>query len=239
MILYLLLNRGFLMIAGDNWAALAGWVSFMHGRPQMMQLFLLFVVQEVVLLFLFALVFKRWKWSWNIWKYFRERFKRKGWWSVFKRSIAGIIVYMFGSAVLLGALQRFGITIPWLFGEEMVMTMLSGITLNARYDYALLILLAVVIGPVVEEVVFRWFVTDRLVAARSGSGLVIASILFSVAHMERGVVINLTILAVFLGYIYRKTDSLRYSLLFHMGINGLAVAALIATKLYPTLMVAS
>ena len=118
----------------------------------------------------------------------------------------------------------------------MVMTMLQAITLEARYDYLLVILLAVVIGPLVEELLFRGFLTDTLAKYRGFGGVLIAALLFAAAHMERGVVFNLAILSVFLGYIYRKTGSLWYSLLFHMAINGLAVVALIISKLYPSLI---
>jgi membrane protease YdiL (CAAX protease family) len=66
----------------------------------------------------------------------------------------------------------------------------------------------------------------------------LAAAIFAVGHFERGVVLNLFLLAVFMGYIYRKTGSMRYSLLFHMVINGMAVMALIMARLYPELVVA-
>ncbi len=234
-LLYVAINIGFVRATTHRSASIAEQLSFMQTRPQIAQLFFLFIVQELLLLGIFALVFRRWKGRESIVTFFRERFQWKGWILAIKRSVGGVLVYMVFSAFLLGILNYLGITIPGLYGEQMVMTMLQWISLDVRYDYVLLILLAVVIGPLVEELLFRWFVTDTLAKHLGWSGIIIASILFATAHMERGVVLNLTILALFLSYIYRKTGSMRYSLLFHMGINGLAVVALILTKFYPEL----
>lgn len=57
-----------------------------------------------------------------------------------------------------------------------------------------------------------------------------ASILFALAHAEPGVVFNLLLLSLFLGYSYYKTESLRYPWLFHVLINGMAVAVMMTTN---------
>ncbi len=218
------------------WASIGERLGFMQSRPQAAQIFLLFIVQETLLLAIFLLVFRRWKWRASITQYFRDKFQWKGWWVAVKRSLWGLLVYIFGSAILLSALNYFHIVIPWLFGQQGVMDILEGIPLDTRFDYILLLLLAVVIGPIVEELLFRWFITHTLASNWAWSGVVVAAVLFAVAHMERGVVLNLIVLALFLGYIYRKTGSLRYSLLFHMGINGLAVVAVILANTHPGLV---
>lgn len=235
MILYVAVNIGFVRWTTHRSTSIVEQLSFMQTRPQIAQLFFLFIVQELLLLGIFALVFRRRKGRESIVAFFRARFQWKGWILAIKRSVGGVLVYIMGSALLFGALEYLNITIPWLYGEQMVMTMLQWISLEVRYDYLLLILLAVVIGPLVEELLFRWFVTDTLAKHLGWSGIVLASILFATAHMEWGVVINLTILALFLSYIYRKTGSMRYSLIFHMGINGLAVMVLIMSQFYPSL----
>lgn len=237
--LYAGVNILFLLVTEHGGATIASWMWFVQQRPQLVQLLAFFIVQEILLLGLFALVFRQRKGEGGlhaIISFFRERSQRKWWMLAIKRSVGGLIAYIFLSGILLWILEYTGVTIPGMYGEQMVMTVLQSIALEGWIDYLLLFLLAVIVGPIVEELLFRGFLTDTLAKHRGWWGVLLAAIIFAVAHLEWGVVINLTILALFLSYIYRKTWSMRYSLLFHMGINGLAVVALILSQHYPGLV---
>jgi len=61
MILYVAINIGFI-VATTRWStSIAEQLAFMQTRPQIVQIFFLFVIQELLLLGIFALVFKWWK----------------------------------------------------------------------------------------------------------------------------------------------------------------------------------
>jgi membrane protease YdiL (CAAX protease family) len=119
----------------------------------------------------------------------------------------------------------------------MVIALLEGLTITARWQWMLVALVVIGIGPLVEECIFRGVVTHSFMQQRGYKGVILAALIFAAVHAERAVVWNLVILSLFLGTIYWKTKSMRYSFLFHVGINSLAFLVLFLSHVYPEMIV--
>jgi membrane protease YdiL (CAAX protease family) len=85
----------------------------------------------------------------------------------------------------------------------------------------LIVVGAVIVAPLVEELLFRGFIfgilRTRLGAPRA---LVLASILFALIHVYPEVVVPIFFVGLVFNLIYLRTGSLAYSILFHMLFNG-------------------
>ena len=82
----------------------------------------------------------------------------------------------------------------------------------------------VVVTPVVEEVFFRGFIFSGLVH-RSGVGwaMVASAAIFSVSHLNVGVLIPIFVTGLLFAWLYQRTGSLWPSIVAHAGQNALAV----------------
>lgn len=200
----------------------------------------LFIAQEILLIaiLLLALGYRKPKAGLSYWKeYFLERRQWRWWWLAVKRVGGGIFVYFLISVILAILVFELGVPIPGMYGEQMVMSMLEELPLLNPTDYLRVLITTVILWPVVEELIYRWFITDVLMRKWWIRWVVWWAAIFAVGHFERGVVLNLFLLAMFMWYIYWKTESMWYSLLFHMLINGMAVVAMFYARLYPELVV--
>ncbi len=82
-----------------------------------------------------------------------------------------------------------------------------------------LLLFAVLVAPVSEELFFRGFLTSRF-------GPIISSILFSIAHITYGSIVQVVgvlVLGLILAHIYLRTRSIVSPILIHMLYNALAI----------------
>ena len=228
--LYILLQVMMSLVVYFSQESLLEFFSFLRYLPESGRLVFLFILQSLVLLFLFWLAFVWWrrqgKKQMSLQQYLRKRWQRKWWGMFWKYVLWWLFIYIFFSGIVWGLIQYYDLHIPGFYGEQMVMTLLQWISLETWWDKVLIFLLVAIVAPVVEEIIWRGFVTDRLMKSRQGEGVFLASLLFATAHMEWWVVWNLVILSFLLWYIYRKTESLRYSLLFHFLINGIAMGVL-------------
>ena len=82
------------------------------------------------------------------------------------------------------------------------------------------------LAPLVEELVFRGLLYGW-VAGRWGTvaAWIVSSLAFAAAHVEPAHIILVLPLALWFGWLRRRTDSLLPSLVAHMVNNGFAVAA--------------
>ncbi len=85
----------------------------------------------------------------------------------------------------------------------------------------LIILIVVVIGPIIEEMLFRKFMIDRL--GRYGDAVAITSsaIAFGFFHGNFYQFFYAAMLGFILGYIYTRTRDVKYTVIMHMLINFL------------------
>jgi membrane protease YdiL (CAAX protease family) len=95
-----------------------------------------------------------------------------------------------------------------------------------------LVLSAVVLAPVVEELTFRVFVQGTLLRAtgRPWLAVLIASVIFALVHLGGGVapedahaLVPLFVFGLALGTAYEKTRRLWVPIVMHMGFNALNV----------------
>lgn len=80
---------------------------------------------------------------------------------------------------------------------------------------------AVIIGPIVEEVIFRKLIIDRLSTFGSLTAVTASSLIFGLFHGNFYQFFYATGIGFVLGYIYAKTGKLRYTVALHMIINFL------------------
>lgn len=94
---------------------------------------------------------------------------------------------------------------------------------------ALLIVFVVVVGPVIEEFIFRGLVLRRWIARKSlGRGVVGSSLVFALLHPPFWV--GAFVIGVFLSLLYLVTRSLYAPIAFHAMYNGLIAFAMLAAS---------
>ena len=88
-------------------------------------------------------------------------------------------------------------------------------------EIALLVFNAVVLAPLWEELMFRG-VFFGLLRSRSGTGsaLVLSSAVFAAYHLSLDALLPLFLVGLALGYIYDRTRSIYFAILFHALFNS-------------------
>jgi membrane protease YdiL (CAAX protease family) len=94
----------------------------------------------------------------------------------------------------------------------------------------IIILVAVIIGPIVEELIFRKILMDKLGAYGDRVAILVSAIAFGVFHGNLSQMFYATAIGATLAYVYSKTGKLRYPIIIHMVINFLgSVVGIILT----------
>lgn len=104
--------------------------------------------------------------------------------------------------------QAFGITMP-----DMLEEFLDGA------DWLASGLLAVVLAPIFEELVFRKLLLDRLVKYGELPAVLASGILFGLYHGNFQQLFYAVFIGILFAYIYVKTGRIRYSVILHMLVN--------------------
>lgn len=86
-------------------------------------------------------------------------------------------------------------------------------------DLKMLVLTTVLIAPVMEELMFRKFLVDRLVPFGQKTAVVISGVVFGLAHGNFYQFFYATALGMIFAYLYSTTGKIRYNILLHMIIN--------------------
>ena len=81
------------------------------------------------------------------------------------------------------------------------------------------ILVVVVIGPIVEELIFRKVIIDRMSVYGDRAAVLMSSIAFGLFHGNFHQLFYATALGLVLGYVYTKTRRCIYTVLLHMMVN--------------------
>lgn len=94
----------------------------------------------------------------------------------------------------------------------------------------LMIVLAVVVAPLIEELLFRGLFQTmiRSYVGRPWPAIVIASILFAVIHQDTEHWPALFVLALGLGYSYERSGSLLRAIFMHAMFNGISIVSILA-----------
>ena len=83
----------------------------------------------------------------------------------------------------------------------------------------LIVLVVVILGPIVEELIFRKIFIDKLSIYGDRLAIVISSISFGLIHGNLYQLFYATAVGLLLGYVYTKTRKIKYSCLLHILIN--------------------
>lgn len=233
LLLYLMLNISLIAIYAFFPWFLEYIFSFFAQFPWSINLFILVIIQEIILLTMLLIWIYVWK-NYNIqkllhfsWNFFKKQMKENNFSKILWYWVWFYILYIVISWFLYLFLNFFDLKIPWFFGEQDVATTIWWIWTDFWYDYLLLFLAVWIIGPLVEEIIYRWFITKQLIKKRGWIiWWVLWAAIFALIHFERQVMGNLFILALFLSYIYYKTWSLTYCFAFHFIVNTTALMAL-------------
>ncbi len=89
-------------------------------------------------------------------------------------------------------------------------------------DYIWIFLSVVILGPLVEEVLFRGILINVLNTGFSRkTSIIIAAFLFGIWHKDPVQMVYTTIFGIFLGMVYSRTNDLRYPLGMHILNNSI------------------
>ncbi len=101
----------------------------------------------------------------------------------------------------------------------------------------LLALIVVVIGPIVEELIFRKLVIDRLSVHGELFAIIVSSVAFGIFHQNIYQLFYATLLGFLLGYVYLKCGDIKVPVLIHMVMNLLgSIVALFVQEKADTLL---
>lgn len=80
-----------------------------------------------------------------------------------------------------------------------------------------------VLGPIIEEVVFRGIIQKSINQVKSGwLPIVISALVFGISHMVLIQSVYTFMMGLVVGYIYQKTENLAYPIIIHIVMNSIA-----------------
>ena len=82
------------------------------------------------------------------------------------------------------------------------------------------IAIPVVIGPILEELIFRKFMLDRTRAYGEKTAIIFSAVCFGLFHGNLTQFLYAGCVGLFLGYVYCKTGKVLYTMIMHMLLNG-------------------
>lgn len=84
------------------------------------------------------------------------------------------------------------------------------------------VVIAVILAPIFEELLFRKFLIDRTVKYGEVSAMLLSGIMFGLFHGNLAQFVYATTLGMFFAFIYIRTGRIGYTIAIHMMINGLS-----------------
>ena len=114
-----------------------------------------------------------------------------------------------------------------LLGHEIVDTTSD---LIEKTPIWIIILVAVVIGPIVEEMIFRKIAIDKLSIYGDRLAVIVSAVAFGVFHGNFYQIFYATAFGLILGYVYTKTRKSIYNCLLHMAINFMGTIPALLTQ---------
>lgn len=115
---------------------------------------------------------------------------------------------------IIGQLLMFIVSL--ITGEPMVNDLQN---LIIQMDIPVIFLFTVIIAPVMEELMYRKLLIDRIRQYGEGICVVLSGIMFGLAHGNFYQFFYAFALGVIFAYIYLKSGHIRYTIIFHMIIN--------------------
>jgi membrane protease YdiL (CAAX protease family) len=108
-------------------------------------------------------------------------------------------------------------------------------TITEDQSFWINLLFVAILGPVLEELVFRKILCDRLLPLGEGYAVVISAAIFALVHGNFFQIFYAFFLGLIFGLIYVKTGRIRYSIIYHGAINFLngVVSTWVLEKIEP------
>lgn len=154
-------------------------------------------------------------------------------WAVFFRNIpktkatserlpfsVGSLMFFIPCAILMSYFGAMIGEIPSLFGVSLYS---ASETVFKDTSVWVMVLSAVVFAPVVEELLFRKFMLDRLSGFHPMTAILFTALLFGLAHANLRQFIGAFFSGFLFGIIYYHTQNIWYTILLHAATNALAV----------------
>lgn len=111
-------------------------------------------------------------------------------------------------------------------GVVQVIQKISGYTLKNPTDELLkdqnamlLVVMVALIGPILEEIVFRKLLIDAIGRYNAGVAVIISGVVFGIIHSNISQFFYTLAFGLFLGFIYLKTGRLLYTIIMHVSVN--------------------
>ena len=111
-------------------------------------------------------------------------------------------------------------------GVVQVIQKISGYTLKNPTDELLkdqnammLVVMVALIGPILEEIVFRKLLIDAIGRYNAGVAVIISGVVFGIIHSNISQFFYTFAFGLFLGFIYLKTGRLLYTIIMHVSVN--------------------
>lgn len=177
--------------------------------PNGFRLFLLSVLLPLPALFLLAIK------SFPILDTYRLRFP--GW----KHLLLAIPLGL-SSAVLIDGFDRFWVHLTGI--EPTVVTkMMEQLRTNDWFELNLILITAVFVAPITEEMLFRGVLQGTLeVRSNLNRAVLWTAVIFTILHFNFEQILSLWLLALLLSFVTWRVDSILPAILIHMIINGLS-----------------
>lgn len=93
------------------------------------------------------------------------------------------------------------------------------VTVTTGLDPVIIFIFMVLIAPVMEEILFRKLLIDRMIKYGEKTAILVSAFMFGMYHGNLNQLIYAFALGLFFAFIYVKTGRLIYSILLHMVIN--------------------
>lgn len=95
------------------------------------------------------------------------------------------------------------------------------VTVTAGLNPVIILIFMVFIAPVMEEILFRKLLIDRMIKYGEGTAIVVSAFMFGMYHGNLNQLAYAFVLGAFFAFIYVKTGKLIYTVILHMVINFL------------------
>lgn len=153
-----------------------------------------------------------------------------GWlsWQHLFLGIATFLVFMFASSLLISLIKILVPNFPIEQGQDVG---ISAAQLYYRRDFLLVFALLVLVGPLVEELIFRGYLYGKIRQKTTAwLATLIVSILFGLAHGQWNVGLITFVMSIGMCLCREVTGSLYPAIIIHMIKNGLAFVLLFILK---------
>ena len=156
-----------------------------------------------------------------------------------------LLLFAFIAWLLMYVGSLIGTFLNGIFGTFIGQTPENGVeTLVNELPTYLTVIFAVIIGPIVEEIIFRKLLIDRLGVYGDRFAIIFSSVAFGLMHANLYQFFYATLLGLLLGFVYTRTRDIKYTVLLHIFMNFMGSVLILpvqeaANEFYSVLELAS